>query len=324
MTAKQMCFLIVVAMGYLGAVAPKLVADGGAKPQVIELWPAGAPDAPKEVKPEVHRERGNPEKPNRSFSNVHEPTITVYLPTKEKATGTAVIICPGGGYGGLAIDHEGHDIARWFSEIGVAGVVLKYRLPRPKGHVYPHHTPLMDAQRAMRLTRHHAKDWNVNSSRVGVMGFSAGGHLASTVTTHFDRKDIPLGTDDAISKLSAKPDFAVLIYPVISFHSDIGHGGSRKNLIGSSPSKELVDRYSNELNVTKATPPTFLLSTSDDGVKSENSVRFYLACKKNRVPVEMHIFEKGGHGYSMKLKGKPVSVWPELMKRWMGQRGLVE
>lgn len=295
-----------------------------AEPTVIKLWPDGVPDAPAQVTAESVRERGNAAKTNRSISNVHEPTITVYLPAKDKANGTAVVICPGGGYGGLAIDHEGHEIARWFNEIGVVGIVLKYRLPRPAGHVYPHYTPLMDAQRALRLTRHHAKEWNVNPNHVGVMGFSAGGHLASTVATHFDRKDVPLGTDDAISKLSAKPDFAVLIYPVISFHDGIAHGGSKNKLVGPTPSKELVDRYSNEMQVTKATPPTFLLSTTDDGVKSENSVGFYLACKKHRVPVEMHIFEKGGHGYSMKLKGKPVSVWPELMKSWMEQRDLLK
>lgn len=290
----------------------------------IKLWPAGTPNAPEKVTPEVVRERGTPAKTNRSINNVHEPTITVYLPAKEKANGTAVVICPGGGYGGLAIDHEGHDIARWFNEIGVAGIVVKYRLPRPKGHVYGRHAPLMDAQRALRLTRHHAKEWNIDANRVGIMGFSAGGHLASTVATHFDKTDVPLGADDAISKVNAKPDFAVLIYPVISFQPQIAHGGSRNNLVGSDASKELLDRYSNEMQVSKSTPPVFLISTTDDGVKSENSVVFYLACKKHRVPVEMHIFEKGGHGYSMKLKDKPVSVWPELMKSWMEQRGLLK
>ncbi len=312
---------LLVSVPVVFAVAALAQAD---EPRVIELWPAGVPGAPVNAPAEQVHERGSAAKPNRRISQVHQPTITVYLPAKEKANGTAVVICPGGGYAGLAIDHEGHDIARWFNEIGVAGVVLKYRLPRPKGHVYGRHAPLMDVQRAIRLTRHHAKDWKIQPDRIGVMGFSAGGHLASTAATHFERKDIPPGTEDAISKVNARPDFAVLLYPVISFQPDIGHGGSRNNLLGAQPTKELVDRYSNELQVSKQTPPTFLVHTSDDFVKVQNSIRFYEACKKHKVSAEMHIFEKGGHGYSMKLKGKPVSVWPTLMKNWMGLHGWLE
>ncbi len=196
-------------------------------------------------------------------TNVQEPNISVYLPAKKQATGQAVVICPGGGYYGLAYDWEGDDIARWYNSKGIAGIVLKYRLPISKSVINKQEVPLQDAQRAMRLVRHHADEWNIDKHRIGVMGFSAGGHLASTLGTHFD-DETKLANKDSIDLLSARPDFMVLIYPVISMQENITHKGSKFALLGENPSKELVDYYSNELQITKDTPPTFLLHATDD------------------------------------------------------------
>ena len=250
------------------------------------------------------------------------PTITVYSPPEAGNIGTTILILPGGGYGGLAIDKEGHDIARYLNTIGVTGVVLKYRLPRPEGFVFKHDVPLRDAVRAMRLIRHRAGEWGVDPGRVGVMGFSAGGHLAATVATQYER-----ATEEPanpVDQHSARPDFQVLVYPVTSFRDSVGHGGSRKNLIGEAPAAELIDLYSNELQVTADTPPAFLVHTSDDRVKVENSLVYYAALRAAGVPAELHIYEEGGHGYGIRPTGKPVATWHHRMRDWMQQRGLLE
>ncbi|WP_224999454.1 alpha/beta hydrolase [Cesiribacter sp. SM1] len=251
------------------------------------------------------------------ISKVQQPAIEVFLPSKRNATGQAVVVCPGGGYGVLAYDWEGTDIAKWLNSKGIAAVVLKYRLPNSKSAVVRHEVPLQDAQRAMRLTRAHAQDWNINADKVGIMGFSAGGHLASTLGTHFDQK-MASDAGDAVDKLSARPDFMVLIYPVITMKETYTHKGSRNSLLGEKPDQKLVDLYSNELQVKPNTPPTFIVhSTDDGGVPVENSLLFYQALKNNNIPVEMHIYPTGGHGYSLALNRGYLQTWPDRLYDWL-------
>lgn len=254
-----------------------------------------------------------------------KPELTVYKAAKPN--GTAVVVCPGGGYGFLANDHEGKQVAEFLNGIGVTAFVLKYRIatkdrPGPLGDA-----PLLDAQRALRTVRAKAKDYDIDPKRIGIWGFSAGGHLASTATTHFDagKKD-----GDDIDKTSCRPDFAILAYPVISMEAGVTHGGSRRNLIGDKPDDKLIGFFSNEKHVTNETPPVFIFhTTADTAVLAENPVRFYLACKKAKVPVEMHIYEKGKHGVGLgrdpKWTGgeKSVATWPDRLTEWMKSRELL-
>ncbi len=250
------------------------------------------------------------------------PTLTIYLPAKEKATGAAVVICPGGGYGHLAMDHEGHQIAQWLNSFGVAGFILQYR-HRNSGAGYGHPAPLQDAQRAIRIVRTRANEWNVDPDRIGILGFSAGGHLASCAGTHFQNRYSD--ARDSIDKVSCRPDFMVLIYPVISFTEWCTHKGSRRNLLGNDPAKELVENLSNERQVTPNTPPTFLIHGNDDkGVPPENSILFYLALRKAKVPAEMHIYESGRHGFGLGKDYGAVSSWPVRCADWMRGRGLLD
>jgi acetyl esterase/lipase len=289
----------------------------------IPLWDGVAPGSEGATAVvETAEERGSPQKPDRKVRGVTVPTITVYRAPASGNTGAAILILPGGGYSGLAIDKEGHDIARYLNTIGVTGVVLKYRLPRPKGFVFEHDVPLRDAARAMRLIRHHAGDWGIDDERVGIMGFSAGGHLAATAATQYGRAKIDL--DDPVDQHSARPDFQVLVYPVTSFKDSVGHGGSRKNLIGEDPPADLIDLYSNELQVSADTPPAFLVHTSDDRVRAENSLVYYEALRTAGVPAEMHVYEEGGHGYGIRPTGLPVATWHHRMAEWMEQRGLLK
>lgn len=258
-------------------------------------------------------------------SATDKPELTVYKAAKPN--GTAVVVCPGGGYGGLAMDHEGKQVAEFLNGIGVTAFVLKYRTankerPGPLGEA-----PLLDAQRAIRTVRAKAKDYEIDPKRIGIWGFSAGGHLASTATTHFDggKQD-----GDDIDKVNCRPDFAILAYPVITMEDGVTHGGSKKNLLGDKPDAKLVELYSNEKQVTKDTPPVFIFHTSaDTAVVPENAVRFYLACKKAKVPVEMHIYEKGRHGVGLgrdpKWTGgeKSVATWPDRLAEWMKARELL-
>lgn len=249
------------------------------------------------------------------------PILTCFRPDPETATGTAIIICPGGGYGHLAMDHEGTQIAEWFNRIGVTAFVLKYRLPV---NGYRHPVPLMDAQRAIRLVRSHAEDWKIDPAKIGIIGFSAGGHLASSAGTHFEKPVVPGGIADAIDTVSCRPDYMVLVYPVISMQEGLTHGGSRNNLLGKEPSPELVKLMSNELQVTSAVPPTFLVHANDDqAVLPENSVRFYLACRKAEVPAELHLYLKGGHGFGMRPNAGPAAKWTEACEKWMQQLNLL-
>jgi acetyl esterase/lipase len=250
------------------------------------------------------------------------PALMVYVPAVEKATGAAVVICPGGGYDHHAMDHEGRQVAEWFCQQGIAAFILRYRLP---GDGYRHPIPLMDTQRAIRLVRFNAEKWHSKSDKIGIIGFSAGGHLASTAGTHFDKPVSTEGyTPDAIDAVSARPDFMILIYPVISMQEEMTHDGSKKNLLGPHPPQELVELLSNEKQVTPRTPPTFLVHASDDdGVPVENSIRFYEALRKARVPAEMHIYLKGGHGFGMRPSAGPAAQWPDECLKWMQQLGLL-
>jgi len=248
--------------------------------------------------------------------NVQKPDIAVYLPSKNNATGEAVVVCPGGGYGILAYDWEGSDIARWLNSKGIAAFVLKYRLPGSSSNIVPYKSPLMDAQRAMRLVRFHAEKWNVDPGKVGVMGFSAGGHLASTLSTHFDRGDP--GNDDPVERESCRPDFSVLVYPVISFTGEYTHVGSRENLLGKDADPELVEHFSNELQVTGDTPPAILIHSGDDqAVPVENSIVYYHALQKKGIKSEMHIYPYGGHGFSLAIGRGYLSTWPDRVIEWI-------
>ena len=250
------------------------------------------------------------------ISYVQDPDISVFLPSKSNSTGQAVVICPGGGYKILAYDWEGSDIAKWLNSIGVAGIVLKYRLPEQGSNIVPYKSPLLDAQRAMRLTRHNAEKWNIDPAKIGIMGFSAGGHLASTAGTHYD-----LGNDkssDPVDQMSSRPDFIILGYPVISFTDSIAHMVSRSNLLGNYLSPELKTEFSNELQVTNDTPPAFLFHAADDkGVLPANSIVFYNALLKHGVLSELLILPEGGHGFSLAI-GKPhVNIWTKNCEIWL-------
>lgn len=250
------------------------------------------------------------------ISNVQNPDIDVYLPSKRFASGQAVVICPGGGYGILAYDLEGTDIARYLNSIGVAGIVLKYRLPVYGNCVEPHKAPLMDAQRAMRLVRSNAEQWNINPEKIGVMGFSAGGHLASTLGTHFDYGD--KAATDPVEQQSCRPDFMVLMYPVISFTQPCCHTGSRDALIGKNPDQDLANYYSNELQVKENTPPTFLVHADDDtGVPVENSLLMYAALREKKIPAELHVLSEGGHGFGLGIGNEHIESWTENLKHWL-------
>lgn len=245
-----------------------------------------------------------------AVTNVSKPTLSIFLPPKEKANGLGVIICPGGGYGSLVIKREGYDVAKAFNEIGVAAFVLKYRLPNDKYMKNKSVVPLQDVQQAILLVRRNAAAYNINPENIGIMGFSAGGHLASTAGTHFGKVLI-----ENKEGISLRPDFMILIYPVISFSDSLVHTGTMNNLLGLRASAEEKKIYSNELRVTKQTPPTFLVHATDDmWVPVGNSIRFYEALTKQSVPAELHVYGKGNHGF---LTYPPLEEWKIRCRNWM-------
>jgi acetyl esterase/lipase len=277
---------------------PKCQAD---EPTRISLWEGSPPGEP-ETKPE------------------DEPILLMSRPGDDVATTAAVIVCPGGGYRNLALDHEGTQIAEWLNSFGVTAFVLKYR-HRGTGHGHP--VPMMDGQRAVRTVRSRAAEWGIDSGRIGVMGFSAGGHFASTLGTHFDEGQSK--AEDPIERVSSRPDFLILCYPVISFTAGYTHRGSRSNLLGETPDPELVKLMSNELQVTPHTPPTFLFHTAeDDGVLAENSLAFYEGLRKAKVPAELHIYEAGRHGIGLAKGVHGTGSWPDRCREWMELRGILE
>jgi acetyl esterase/lipase len=264
------------------------------------LWPDGAPGA-----------LGN--------TDDDRPAVAILLAPKEKAVRTAVIVCPGGGYGHLALDHEGKQVAEFLNSLGVSAFVLRYRLA-PK---YRHPAPIIDAQRALRFVRSRAREFGVAPDRIGIWGFSAGGHLASTAGTHFDAGDP--NAPDPIDRASCRPDFMILAYPVIQFNSEYTHRGSQDNLLGKDSDQNLAASLSNEKQVTPQTPPTFLFHTDQDkGVPSENSIAFYLALRKAGVPAEIHIYERGNHGVGLAPKDPILATWTGRLADWLKTRGLLK
>ena len=288
-----------------------VMGNTAAQDTIMPLWPKDEiPNQIKSLEKEVHEQNEI-----LRISKVQVPTIEVYLPSKRDATGEAVLIFPGGGYGILAYDWEGTDIAKFFNSKGIAGVVVKYRLPSDVSQKDKRYVPLIDAQRAIRLVRNNAEKFNVESDKIGIIGFSAGGHLASTLGTHFNEK-VYKAVDD-IDNESARPDFMALGYPVISF-GEMTHQGSKKNLIGENPTIDIVDYFSNEKQVTEQTPPTFLLHATDDTVVPvENSLLFYKAVKDKGVSSTMHIYPKGGHGFGLGLHDEHLKDCGERMIDWI-------
>jgi len=264
----------------------------------IILWPDGAPAAVGKEPADV-------------------PTLTVFAAPKDKATGAAVIVCPGGGYSHLA-DHEGRPVAEWLNKLGISAFVLKYRV----GPRYHHPQPLQDAARAIRTVRARASEWQLDPNRIGILGFSAGGHLASTIGTHFDAGKAD--AVDPIERVSSRPDLMILIYPVITMR-EFTHAGSKRMLLGEGAPGELVKLLSNDEQVTKETPPAFLIHTADDpGVPVENSLRFAAALRKARVPVEIHVYEHGPHGFGLGVKDPILATWPQRCAEWLKMHGFMK
>jgi acetyl esterase/lipase len=305
---KKLLFVILTC--FVGQVAPAQVLQSQTLPLYTGTIPNSKPSAVQETSITL---------PNGGvrISNVVQPTLTVFLPPSDKATGTAVVICPGGGYTRLSIDTEGYDIAKRLNEMGVAAFVLKYRLPNDQSQPDKSIAPLLDAQQALRLVRQQASKYGVNPNRVGLMGFSAGGHLAATAGTHFAQ---PVG-QSADKTTSVRPDFLVLMYAVVSFTDSLKHMGSRTNLIGEQPSAAQIRLYSNEMQVTAQTPPTFLVHAQDDTtVPVQNSIAFYQACLRHKVPAEMHLYPRGGHGFGLHNKTTQED-WTSSLNNWMAANG---
>ena len=296
---KTMIRMRATACGILILLSLGGVARADEPQEVLPLWAEKAPLA-----------QGDDDK--------DRPKLMVYLP-KEDKVGAGVVVCPGGGYGTLAMGHEGQDIADWLNSFGVAAFVLDYR---HRGKGYGHPAPLLDVQRALRLVRYHAKKWHVDPGRIGVLGFSAGGHLASTAGTHFDR-----GKPDAadpVDRLSCRPDFMILCYPVIAFGESFTHRGSQRNLLGEDAPEELIRRFSNEKQVTADTPPTFLFHTdADRAVPPENSIAFYSALKRAKVPAELHVYADGRHGVGLGREIPGTATWSERCRDWMANSGFL-
>jgi acetyl esterase/lipase len=272
-----------------------------AEPKTELLWPNGAPGA-----------LGSEAK--------DKPTLIIHSPDKDRNCGVAIVVCPGGGYGGLAMDHEGKQIGEWLNSHGITALICDYR---HRGKGYGHPAPLQDAQRAIRTARHRAKELGVEPNKIGILGFSAGGHLTSTAVTHFDAGDEK--AEDPIQRVSCRPDFGVLCYAVIAFDQPFTHKGSQKNLLGADASAELVTSLSNEKQVTPQTPPCFLWHTYEDtGVPPQNSLVFYQAMLQHKVPGELHVYEKGRHGVGLGKSIPGTSDWSEACIRWLKAREIVK
>ncbi len=246
------------------------------------------------------------------------PLMTVYKPVRP--CGTAVLVCPGGGYAGLAMDHEGRQVAQWLNTVSVTAFVLRYR---HNGLGYPYPVPMMDAKRAIRIIRSQADKWYIDENKIGILGFSAGGHLASTIGTHYDLGDS--AARDNVEKVSCKPDFMILIYPVITMNKSYTHQGSVRNLLGDHPDSRMLDLVSNENHVNSDTPPAFLVHGSRDrAVPVQNSIDFFLALKKAGVSAEMHLYEKADHGFGLGKNNSHVTSWPKLCERWLSLNNLID
>ena len=298
-----LALLVGLTLTFSGSRLPAATTDG--KP-TLALWPSAAPGEKGDIGEEhdTTDAKGGMVDGKRvsRIGNVSRPTLTVCRPPHDKDTGAAVVVCPGGGYNILALDLEGAEVCDWLNSVGVTGILLKYRVPARKGQER-YQAPLQDAQRALSLARAHASEWNLDPKRLGIMGFSAGGHLSAVASTRFNQRAYE-PVDDA-DQLSCRPDFAMLIYPAYL------------------AIKEHLDTLAPELTVTSNTPPTLLIQTEDDGVHVENSLVYYLALKNAHVPAEMHLFSQGGHGYGLRPSGKPVTTWPRLAEGWLRSREII-
>lgn len=284
----------------LAIVASSISAADNA-PLTLNVWPGKPPGEVGQIGEEKVLEDKPGQRKVKRITNITRPTVSVYRPAKDKNTGAAVVICPGGGYNILAWDLEGEEVASWLNSIGVTGVVLKYRVPRREGQSSgPPLQPLQDAQRAMSLVRSKAKEWNIDPHRIGILGFSAGGHLAANACCNFERRAYE--TLDEIDKTSCRPDFAVLIYPAYLTTKD---------------GKEMAEEMAKEMRVTKETPPMFFAHAGDDRVSPENSAMMYLALKRAGVPAELHIYSSGGHGFGLRPSDQACSTWPQRCSEWL-------
>lgn len=283
---------------------------------IIPLYPHSIPNTKVS---DIKEEKNVDSNGSIRYGNVTDPTLEICLPDKNKANGVGVLIIPGGGYRIVSYTNEGTDIAKEFNKIGITAFILKYRLPSEATMENKSIGPIQDAQQALNIIRKRAKEWHLNPHKIGTIGFSAGGHLASTLGTQFNHAYLPyLKTDDL------RPDFLILGYPVINLSDSLMHRGSKDNLLGASASKEMTDSFSNDLQVTPNTPPTFLFHASDDKtVKVQNSIHFYEALLKNNVPVEMHIYYKGGHGFGIKSNRAP-DHWTDRVETWLKNMGVIE
>lgn len=292
---------LAIALSLMIPLAVVSLARTAEKPEVLDVWPGKPPGETKAIGDEKMVES----KGINRISNVSKPTLTIYRPAKEKDSGAAVIICPGGGYNILAWDLEGTEVAQWLNSIGVTGIILKYRVPRRPDQAKdkPPLGPLQDAQRALSLVRGKARDWHLDSKRIGILGFSAGGHLATSASTNFDKRAYE--SIDDMDKIDCRPDFAILIYPAY-----------------------LVTRDKKELNADirarKECPPMFFAHAGNDGVPAENSIRMYLALKEAKVPAELHIYATGGHGFGLRPSNNPCSTWPKSCETWLRSQGILK
>lgn len=289
--------VLAIMLGAVMVQAQQAAEASAASGKTVLLWPNGAPGA-------------------KGDTDADKPSLTIFLPPGVNATKTGVVVAPGGGYEHLAMGYEGTDVAKWLNARGVAAFVLKYRL----GPTYHNPIELGDAQRAIRLVRAHAAEYGISADHIGMWGFSAGGHLTASAGTHFDNGNASAA--DPIDRESCRPDFLILAYPVITMEAPYTHKGSFRNLLGENPTPEVMRALSAELQVTKDTPPTFIFSTTDDKtVPVMNSVMFYTALVKAGVPAEMHLFQHGKHGSGLAVNNPELSVWPDLLIKWMRERG---
>jgi acetyl esterase/lipase len=288
-----------------------------AQPQILKIWPKGVPGVIEN--PNYKEEIITIESGKKRITKVTEPTISVFLPQKEKATGTAIVVCPGGGYARLAMENEGSPVATWLNDAGIACILLKYRLPSDEIMKNKSIGPLQDVQEAIRIVRRNAREWDLAPDKIGVMGFSAGGHLAACASTMFDEKHYDCDTT------SARPNFSILVYPVISMQKEV-HSGSQKRLLGENPDKNLIDHFSTEMQVKQNTPNAFIVHAADDkSVSFQNSLMYFQALKEKNISAEMHVFEIGGHGFSLaKSRASTESQWTNLCVSWLKMHGLLQ
>lgn len=305
MNYRSLLFVCINILGYLSI---------SAQSTIVSIWPDGVPDCPVDS---TYREFVREGSGRRTLA-VQDPTIEVFLPADYRANGSAVLICPGGGYYLQAYDWEGVEFAKWFNRMGIAAFVLKYRLPHWSPVGCKEHVALDDAKQAMRYIRAHAKEFNIDPAKLGVMGFSAGGHLASSLSTRYD-----MGTgNDEFTKQSSRPDFSILVYPVISSDTSIYHGGSFKNLLGENPNSAQLEEASSEKQVDENTPPTFLMHAYDDkGVVPDNSIVYFQALRKHGVPAALHIYPSGGHGFALAEQDPYLSGWIKQLEGWLKNGG---